>query len=279
MPALHALHALQARSDVLLQLQLQLTPTAAIRGIRAPGAAGPVFSVHDFLDVVAQAVARNVQIHSIYQLGHHTPLLPRCPCGGSDACEHTHTDRDTFARNRVFVEKRDGFAYTMSSQDMLARRGTWSLRVRNVIAAAQTARLRCWLRPSQNRMSSVAVATVPELQALLRRVDDEATKTALDLADVLPDAGECTHTARFNARDSETRRQVAAVLARFVAGDLSMLRKVHTYNDATPVRAKRMRLKKTNDATLDRCPRPPCPTSCSASCPAPSSAALTPATL
>jgi hypothetical protein len=283
MPVLHAHHALHARADVLLQLQLQLTPTTAIRGIRAPGAGAPVFSVHDFLDVVAQALARNVQIHSIYQLGHHTPVLPRCPCGGIDACEHTHADRDTFARNCAFAAKRDGFAYAMSSQDMLARRGTWSLRVRNVCAPprpqkAQTAQLRCWLRPSQNRMSVVQVMTVPDLHALLLRVGCETARTHLELSSVISNASDFADSARFNAHDEDTRKHVAAVLARFIAGDHSMLTAVSTYSDAPAVRAKRKRaatppIKKINNATRARPSPPSCATSCSASRMTPSSAA------
>jgi len=231
-----------------VMLQLQLTPEAAIRGIQAPGAAAPVFAVHDFFDVVAQAVARNEQMRAIHVHGYHTPSKPLCPCGDIDTCQHRASELAVLANNRLWFETRHGFLYTMSSHDMLQRRGTWSKHVK-IWAGHSSAPLRCWHRPTQNRMSVVPVMTVPELRSLLLRVDREVARTTLALDDVFADSNEFAGTALFNTRDARVRETADDTLARFINGDRSMLREVHVYSESPTVGAKRKSRPAPNKAT------------------------------
>jgi len=221
-----------------VMLQLQLTPESAVRGIHAAGAPAPVFSVHDFFDVVAQALARNVQMHSIHVHGYHTPAWPVCRCGDIDNCQHRASEQAIFANNRLWYETRHGFLYTMSSQDMLQRRATWSKHVK-IYAGRNTANLRCWHRPKTNRKSVTPVMTVPELRALLLKIDHEVTRTTLALDDVLADKDAFAGTGLFNARDAQVREKVEDTLARFMNGDRSMLREVEVYSESPTVGAKR----------------------------------------
>jgi hypothetical protein len=225
-----------------VMLQLQLTPEAAIRGIQAPGATVPVFSVLDFLDVVAQAVVRNEQMYSIHIHGCHTPFLSTCRCGDIDNCQHSASEQATFASNRLSHEKRDQFLYTMSSHDMLQRRGTWSKHYR-VSSGQRKERLRCWHRPSQNRKTSLAVMTVPELHSLLSKIHSEVTTTTLALDDVFANPHEFAGTGLFNAADAQVRENVETTLARFMNGDRSMLREVEVYSESAPVSSRRKKCK------------------------------------
>lgn len=126
-----------------VMLQFQLTSESAIRGVHTSGAQFPVFCVLDFFDVVAQALVRNEQMHSIHIHGYHTPSSTQCRCGDIDNCQHRASELAIFARNRLSCEKRQGFLYTMSSQDMLQRRGTYSKHVRNICGPPRKTHLRC----------------------------------------------------------------------------------------------------------------------------------------
>jgi hypothetical protein len=220
-----------------------ITPEMTIRGIKTLGMSTPLFSVYDFIEVVGQALARNIQLWQIYGRGHHTPHWPSCSCGNPDNCmEYKESDQKMFSDIRQRYEKKYGFSHTMSFQEMQQQRGNWSINIwtsllnnkeLNINYQLKTASMWCWPRPKNNRMSSIPVMTVSELQSLLVAMDGEVTRSVCLVDEVLGDTNELAMIGHFNVMDAEVRKTVEASLTRFMNGDHSMVQEVERYRTPT----------------------------------------------